>query len=78
LISAIRPWRFTSVDFHGKTVIQRTSAGTQRIVLASSRAEPSLRGFALPADATAFRISPNLGTLWLAAIEIALRRLAMA
>jgi 2-phosphosulfolactate phosphatase len=33
------PFEIASVDFQGKTVIQRTSAGTQGIVLASSRAE---------------------------------------
>src|ERR1044071_9311563 len=33
------PFEIASVGFHGKTVIQRTSAGTQGIVLASSQAQ---------------------------------------
>ena len=33
------PSEITSIDLQGKTVIQRTSAGTQGIVLASSRAQ---------------------------------------
>src|ERR1700747_1915921 len=32
------PFEISKVDFHGKTIIQRTSAGTQGIVAAGNRA----------------------------------------
>ncbi len=71
------PFEIASVDCHGKTVIQRTSAGTRALVGIQPRGA-SLRGFALPADATAFRISPQPWNLLACRIEIARRRLAMA
>ena len=46
------PFEIASVDFQGKTVIQRTSAGTQGIVLASGRAERLYAASLVTADAT--------------------------
>src|ERR1051326_2719395 len=60
------PFEIASVDFQGKTVIQRTSAGTQGIVLASSRAERLYAASLVTADATARVIlmgSPETVTL---------------
>jgi 2-phosphosulfolactate phosphatase len=39
------PFEISGIDFRGKTIIQRTSAGTQGIVGAANEAEPALRGF---------------------------------
>ena len=33
------PFEISGVDFHGKTIIQRTSAGTQGIVAAANQAD---------------------------------------
>lgn len=60
------PFEIASVDFQGKTVIQRTSAGTQGIVLASSRAERLYAAALVTADATVRAIltgSPETVTL---------------
>jgi len=60
------PFEIASVDFHGKTVIQRTSAGTQGIVLASSRAERLYAASLVTANATARAVlsgSPQTVTL---------------
>jgi len=60
------PFEIASVDFHGKTVIQRTSAGTQGIVLASSRAERLYAASLVTANATARAVlsgSPETVTL---------------
>jgi 2-phosphosulfolactate phosphatase len=46
------PFEIASVDFHGKTIIQRTSAGTQGIVLASNRAERLYAASLVTANAT--------------------------
>ena len=50
------PFEIASVDFHGKTVIQRTSAGTQGIVLASSHAESLYAASLVTANATTLAI----------------------
>ncbi len=47
------PFEIAAVDFAGKTVIQRTSAGTQGIVAASRRAGPLYAASLVVADATA-------------------------
>lgn len=47
------PFEIAAVDFAGKTVIQRTSAGTQGIVAASTRAERLYAAALVTADATA-------------------------
>ena len=60
------PFEITSVDFHGKPVIQRTSAGTQGIVSASSRAERLYAASLVTANATVRAIqagSPETVTL---------------
>jgi 2-phosphosulfolactate phosphatase len=60
------PFEINSVDFNGKTVIQRTSAGTQGIVLASSRAERLYAASLVTANATARAVlsgSPETVTL---------------
>src|ERR1051326_5701820 len=60
------PFEIPSVDFQGKTVIQRTSAGTQGIVLASSRAERLYAASLVTAKATVRAIrsgSPGIGRL---------------
>jgi hypothetical protein len=46
------PFEVSGVDFHGKTIIQRTSAGTQGIV-AASRADRLYAASLVTADATA-------------------------
>jgi len=46
------PFEISSVDFHGKTIVQRTSAGTQGIVAAGSRAERLYAASLVTADAT--------------------------
>src|SRR5215472_5538920 len=45
------PFEISTVDFHGKTIIQRTSAGTQGIV-AASRAERLYAASLVTAEAT--------------------------
>ena len=60
------PFEITSVDLQGKTVIQRTSAGTQGIVLASSHAQRLYAASLVTANATARAIlsgSPDTVTL---------------
>src|ERR1041384_2052882 len=60
------PFEIASVDFHGKTVIQRTSAGTQGIVLASSQAQRLYAASLVTATATARAVlsgSPQTVTL---------------
>ena len=60
------PFEIASFDFHGKTVIQRTSAGTQGIVLASTHAERLYAASLVTANATARAIlsgSPETVTL---------------
>jgi len=60
------PFEIASVHFHGETVIQRTSAGTQGIVLASSRAERLYAASLVTANATARAVlsgSPETVTL---------------
>lgn len=47
------PFEIASVDFTGRTVVQRTSAGTQGIVAASARAERLYAAALVTADATA-------------------------
>ena len=47
------PFEIKSVDLHGKTIIQRTSAGTQGIALASSRAQRLYAASLVTANATA-------------------------
>lgn len=47
------PFEIREVDFHGKTVIQRTSAGTQGIVAASARASRLFAASLVTANATA-------------------------
>ena len=46
------PFEIAAVDFTGRTVIQRTSAGTQGIVAASARAERLYAASLVTADAT--------------------------
>jgi len=46
------PFEIAAVDFAGKTVIQRTSAGTQGIVAASARAERLYAASLVTAEAT--------------------------
>jgi 2-phosphosulfolactate phosphatase len=46
------PFEIAAIDFAGKTVIQRTSAGTQGIVAASARAERLYAAALVTADAT--------------------------
>jgi 2-phosphosulfolactate phosphatase len=46
------PFEVSSVDFSGKTIIQRTSAGTQGIVAAASRADRLYAASLVTADAT--------------------------
>jgi 2-phosphosulfolactate phosphatase len=60
------PFEIASVDFHGKPVIQRTSAGTQGITLVSSRAERLYAASLVTANATARAVlsgSPETVTL---------------
>jgi 2-phosphosulfolactate phosphatase len=60
------PFEIASVDFHGKTVIQRTSAGTQGIVLASSQAQRLYAASLVTVNATARAVlsgSPETVTL---------------
>jgi len=60
------PFEIASVDFQGKTVIQRTSAGTQGIVLASNRAERLYAASLVTAEATVRAVlsgSPETVTL---------------
>jgi 2-phosphosulfolactate phosphatase len=60
------PFEIASVDFHGKTVIQRTSAGTQGIVLASSQAQRLYAASLVTATVTARAVrlgSPETITL---------------
>jgi 2-phosphosulfolactate phosphatase len=47
------PFEIATVDFRGKTLIQRTSAGTQGIVAASVRAERLYAASLVTAEATA-------------------------
>ncbi|HEY1794876.1 MAG TPA: 2-phosphosulfolactate phosphatase [Stellaceae bacterium] len=46
------PFEIAAVDFAGKTIIQRTSAGTQGIVAAASRADRLYAASLVTADAT--------------------------
>ena len=46
------PFEISEVDFTGKTIIQRTSAGTQGIVAAASRADRLYAASLVTADAT--------------------------
>src|SRR3984893_6813760 len=46
------PFEVSKVDFQGKTIIQRTSAGTQGIVVAAHRAERFYASSLVTADAT--------------------------
>jgi 2-phosphosulfolactate phosphatase len=46
------PFEISEVDFAGKTIIQRTSAGTQGIVAAASRADRLYAASLVTADAT--------------------------
>ncbi len=46
------PFEVSKVDFQGKTIIQRTSAGTQGIVVAAHRAERLYASSLVTADAT--------------------------
>lgn len=46
------PFEIAAVDFTGKTIIQRTSAGTQGIVAAASRADRLYAASLVTADAT--------------------------
>jgi len=46
------PFEISAVDFSGKTIIQRTSAGTQGIVAAASRADRLYAASLVTADAT--------------------------
>jgi 2-phosphosulfolactate phosphatase len=46
------PFEVLSIDFSGKTIIQRTSAGTQGIVAAASRADRLYAASLVTADAT--------------------------
>ena len=46
------PFEIASVDFSGETIIQRTSAGTQGIVAAASRADRLYAASLVTADAT--------------------------
>ena len=46
------PFEVSKVDFQGKTIIQRTSAGTQGIVVAAHRAERLCASSLVTADAT--------------------------
>ena len=54
------PFEITSVDLQGKTVIQRTSAGTQGIVFASSRAQRLYAASLVTVNATARAILSGL------------------
>ena len=47
------PFEIAAIAFHGKTIVQRTSAGTQGIVAASSRATRLYAASLVTADATA-------------------------
>jgi 2-phosphosulfolactate phosphatase len=47
------PFEISGVDFHGKTIIQRTSAGTQGIVAAGKRAARLYAASLVTAEATA-------------------------
>jgi 2-phosphosulfolactate phosphatase len=47
------PFEISGVDFHGKTIIQRTSAGTQGIVEVATRAERLYAASLVTAEATA-------------------------
>ena len=60
------PFEIASVDFQGTSVIQRTSAGTQGVVLASNRAERLYAASLVTADATVRAVlsgSPETVTL---------------
>ena len=46
------PFEISNVDFRGKTIIQRTSAGTQGVVAAGSQAEGLYAASLVTADAT--------------------------
>jgi 2-phosphosulfolactate phosphatase len=46
------PFEISGVDFSGKTIIQRTSAGTRGVVAAASRADRLYAGSLVTADAT--------------------------
>jgi 2-phosphosulfolactate phosphatase len=52
LISATRPFEISGVDFGGKTILQRTSAGTQGVVEAATKAERLYAASLVTADAT--------------------------
>jgi 2-phosphosulfolactate phosphatase len=47
------PFEISGVDFHGKTIVQRTSAGTQGIVAAADQAERLYAVSLVTAEATA-------------------------
>jgi 2-phosphosulfolactate phosphatase len=46
------PFEISGVDFHGKTIIQRTSAGTQGIVAAANQADRLYAASVVTAEAT--------------------------
>src|SRR5690348_7802420 len=46
------PYEISTVDFRGQTIIQRTSAGTQGIVEATTRADRLYAGSLVTAEAT--------------------------
>jgi 2-phosphosulfolactate phosphatase len=46
------PFEISGVDFHGKTIIQRTSAGTQGIVAAANQADRLYAASLVTAEAT--------------------------
>jgi 2-phosphosulfolactate phosphatase len=47
------PFEISGIDFRGKTIIQRTSAGTQGIVEAATKAEPLYAASLVTVEATA-------------------------
>jgi len=46
------PFEISGVDFHGKTIIQRTSAGTQGIIAAANQADRLYAASLVTAEAT--------------------------
>jgi 2-phosphosulfolactate phosphatase len=60
------PFEISSVDLHGKTIIQRTGAGTQGIVEAATRADRLYAASLVTADATVCAVlsgSPDYASL---------------
>jgi 2-phosphosulfolactate phosphatase len=51
------PFEISNADFHGKTIVQRTSAGTQGIVAAGSRAERLYAASLVTTEATVRALS---------------------